>query len=117
MGYSGRDESVMSLLQSVLAAPNPFPHGLYWLGLKGRPPLPAVGKLLDAAKVKGVTAEFVEIETFDALMARLWKQVPNRDPALVSKSAVPHNLGIHSAADTGAALPFIRQMRCRLTSE
>jgi hypothetical protein len=34
-GYSGRDESVMSLLHAVLKTPNPFPHGLFWTGMKG----------------------------------------------------------------------------------
>jgi hypothetical protein len=108
-GYSGRDESVMSLLQSVVAGHNPFPHGLYWLGLKGRSPLPAVGKLLDAAKAKGVSAEFVEIETFDALMARLWKQVPNRDPTLVAKVGRASQASVSiPLPDVGKALPYVR---------
>ena len=38
-GYSGRDESVMQLLRRVLDGPNPFPHGLYWMSLKGGRPL------------------------------------------------------------------------------
>jgi len=42
-GYSGRDESVMTLFRQALETPNAFPHGLYWTGLKGsavllRPP-------------------------------------------------------------------------------
>lgn len=51
-GYSGRDDSVMDMLRDVLSGQNPFPHGLYWLGLKGRPPLPAVSELLEAARGK-----------------------------------------------------------------
>lgn len=38
-GDSERDRSVMDLLASVLDDPNPFPHGLYWTGLKVRIPL------------------------------------------------------------------------------
>jgi hypothetical protein len=34
-GYSGRDLSVMELLDKVLETNNPFPHGLFWTGLKG----------------------------------------------------------------------------------
>jgi hypothetical protein len=85
VGYSGRDESVMQLLKRVLDGPNPFPHGLYWMGLKGRPPLPSVTVLLEKAGTKSVRAEHVEIETFDSLLARLWKQLPHKDPALISK--------------------------------
>jgi hypothetical protein len=84
-GYSGRDESVMRLLESALEGPNPFPHGLYWTGLKGRQPLPAVTELLGKARAKGLRAEWVEIETFDSLLARLWKQMPDKDPLLVVK--------------------------------
>lgn len=65
-GYSGRDESVMRLLSSVLDGPNPFPHGLYWMGLKGRPPIEPVAELLKKAREKGIRAEWVEIETFDS---------------------------------------------------
>ncbi len=84
-GYSGRDESVMRLLSSVLDAPNPFPHGLYWMGLKGRSPLKPVSELLKKARDKGIRAEWVEIETFDSVLSRIWKQLPNPEPALVSK--------------------------------
>jgi len=84
-GYSGRDESVMLLLHRVLDGPNPFPHGFYWMGLKGRAPLAAVAALLQAARAKGVQAELVEIETFDSLMSRLWKQMPNKDSVLADK--------------------------------
>jgi len=84
-GYSGRDESVMQLLHRVLDGPNPFPHGLYWTTLKGRNPLPAVTALLEAARAKGVRAELIEIETFDSLMSRIWKQFPDKPKELIEK--------------------------------
>jgi hypothetical protein len=58
-GYSGRDESVMELMRAVLHGVNPYPHGLCWLGLKGREPLPAVTELLGAARAKGISEQFV----------------------------------------------------------
>lgn len=82
-GYSGRDDSVMALMRSALEGTNPFPHGLYWTTLKGRPPMQAVTDLIAAAKSKGVKAEIVEIETFDSFMSRLWRQLPNRPGELV----------------------------------
>lgn len=84
-GYSGRDSSIMELMSAVLDGTNPFPHGLYWMGLKGREPLQPVTDLLAKATSKGVDAHLVEIETFDAIMSRLWKQIPKREPALLAK--------------------------------
>lgn len=82
-GYSGRDESVIALMRSALESSNPFPRGLYWTTLKGRPAMQPVVDLIAAAKAKRVSAEIVEIETFDSFMSRLWRQLPNRPTALV----------------------------------
>ncbi|HJR60319.1 MAG TPA: SIR2 family protein [Vicinamibacterales bacterium] len=56
-GYSGRDASVMELFRSVLQTPNPFPHGLYWTGIKGAPVPPAVEQLLAESRERGVSAQ------------------------------------------------------------
>lgn len=92
-GYSGRDESVMALIEEALAGPNPFPHGLFWTTMKGRRPLKAVESLLATAKAKGVKTAVVEIETFDSLMSRVWRQLPTRSPELIA------------AVSTGAMTP------------
>ena len=91
VGYSGRDESVMSLFSDALETSNPFPHGLYWMTLKGSNPNPSVTGLLEAAREKGVTAEILEIETFDSLMLRLWRNIEGKSSELdrkVHKSAL-----------------------------
>jgi hypothetical protein len=77
-GYSGRDLSVMDLLGKVLETNNPFPHGLFWTHLKGSPVRPAVEDLLERARAKGVDAQYVPIETFDALMLRLWRNIEDK---------------------------------------
>jgi hypothetical protein len=108
-GYSGRDDSVMCLLSSVLDGPNPFPHGLYWMGLKGRPPLDPVSAFLERARAKGVRAEWVEIETFDSLLSRMWKQLPEKDPALVAKIGRTGSQSVViPLTRTGTALPILR---------
>ncbi len=84
-GYSGRDESVMQLFRSALTTPNPFPHGLFWTGMKGARVLPAVTDLIEEAKRAGVEATYVEVETFDAFMLRLWRNLDNKAPALDAK--------------------------------
>ena len=85
VGYSGRDESVMKLFHRVLHSPNPFPHGLYWTGIKGSKVHPAVSDLIKQAQDKGVSSGYVEIETFDALMLRLWRNVEGMPPELDAK--------------------------------
>ena len=85
VGYSGRDESVMKLFHRVLESSNPFPHGLYWTGIKGSKVHPAVSDLLDQARSKRVDAQHIEIETFDALMLRLWRNVEGKSPELDAK--------------------------------
>jgi SIR2-like domain len=77
-GYSGRDESVMALIEEALGGPNPFPHGLFWTTMKGRRPFKTVEDLIAKARARGVKADIVEIETFDSLMSRVWRQLPSR---------------------------------------
>jgi hypothetical protein len=84
-GYSGRDESVMTLFEKALETPNPFPHGLYWTGLKGSSVHPAVTKLLKSAREKGISAEYIEIETFDSLLLRLWRNIENKPSGMDAK--------------------------------
>lgn len=74
-GYSGRDESIMALFRDILAAPNPFPHGLFWMKMKGSEPMESVTSLIQDAKAAGVRAEFVDIETYDTVMLRLWRNL------------------------------------------
>lgn len=84
-GYSGRDASIMALFRSVLDTHNPFPHGLFWTGIKGAPVPCSVQDLLTYASAKGVKAEYVAIETFDALLLRLWRNVEPKLPHLDSQ--------------------------------
>jgi len=85
VGFSGRDESVMALFLEAIDAPNAFPHGFYWTGIKGVPVAPPVEELLIAARAKGVKAAYVAIETFDALMLRIWRNLPGKSPELDKK--------------------------------
>ncbi len=40
---------------------------------------------IEAASAKGITAELVEIETFDSTLSRLWRQLASPDPQLDAK--------------------------------
>ena len=80
----------MSLLRQALESTNPFPHGIYWTSLKGSAVHPAVTEFLAAAQKKGVTAELVEIETFDTLMLRLWRNIEAKSPDMDAKVRKAH---------------------------
>lgn len=84
-GYSGRDASVMAAFHTVLVGTNPFPHGLFWTGMKGAPMPTPVAALLADARARGVTAEYVEVETFDALLLRFWRNIQGANTKLDAK--------------------------------
>jgi len=109
VGYSGRDDSIMQLFRDACETPNPFPYGLYWLSLKNSAPSPAVTDLMEFAKAKGVTAEVVEIETFDSVLSRLWRQLPSPDPDLNAKVMRAKNRDIAiPLPPLGTKKPFLR---------
>lgn len=108
-GYSGRDASVMKLMGDVLSAPNPFPHGLYWTGMKGSPIHPAVAALLDRAVKAGVKASYVEIETFDAFMSRLWRSIDGKPAAVDAKVRKAQLTRVQiPLPSVGSAKPLVR---------
>jgi len=102
-GYSGRDASVMSLFSKVLDSHSPYPHGLYWTGIKGLAIPDSVTDLLKRAREKGVDAEFVPIETFDALLLRLWRNIDKKSPELDAR--------IRKAKVTDVQIPLPRPGR------
>ena len=77
MGYSGRDQSIMELLERALNKPNSYPNGIYWFIKEGTEPLPQVKALLEKAKSLGKDAELVEIITFDTAWADIIKGFNN----------------------------------------
>ena len=84
-GYSGRDTSVMNLFQAALKSQNPFPHGLYWTGMKGASIHPAVDGLIEQARRCGVEAAHVEVQTFDIFLLRLWRNLSTKTTELDAK--------------------------------
>ncbi|HWW58156.1 MAG TPA: SIR2 family protein [Sphingopyxis sp.] len=108
-GYSGRDESIMELFRKALARPDPFPHGVLWTGIRGAPIYPAVTEFIAAAEAVGVRAAYVEIDTFDALMLRLWRNLANRPSDLDAKvrKALPASVNI-TIPKPGTGAPLLR---------
>lgn len=108
-GYSGRDASVVELFRQALAIHNAFPHGLFWTGMQGSSPLPAVTRLLQEARDKGIAAEYIETGTFDSLMLALWRNWPGKthelDRAVKKAKLSEVNIAIPSA---GQSYPLLR---------
>lgn len=116
-GYSGRDESVMSMFRSVLTSHNPFPHGFFWTGIKGSDISPRVEKLLEDACDKGVNAQYVEIETFDTLMLRLWRNIENKCADIDSKVRKTQIASVHIPLSAiGTSKPIMRLNALPVTS-
>lgn len=88
VGYSGRDESVMSALEEGLAKERPFPSGLFWLQRDGDRLADRVEQLLNRAVDKGVRAALVEIESFDEAMRGLTNLSDEVDEEVLSRFAL-----------------------------
>lgn len=71
VGYSGRDESVMSALTDALAQPNAFSGGIFWVTRSAKSLLPAAKEFLEKAAKVGITVAVVETPTFDELAGEI----------------------------------------------
>lgn len=82
VGYSGRDQSIMDAIGESLAASQPFPHGLFWFVRLGEVPKDNVLSLLEKARGKGCQAGYIQIGSFDELMADLFMSHHDQLPAI-----------------------------------
>jgi hypothetical protein len=98
----------MELFRSALSTPNPFPHGLFWTGLKNSQMSPVVRQLIDNAKRAGVEAEFVEVETFDAFMLRLWRNIDDKDSVIDAKVRKFHHTKVSIPLPGNGNGPIVR---------
>ena len=77
-GYSGRDANVLAMFRSALEQNNPFPQGLFWTTSRLSDVANSVSELIDSARAKGVRAHIIETGTFDILLSKMWRQLPDR---------------------------------------
>ena len=79
IGFSGRDKSIMEMLESVYSKPG---HGrLYWCGYGDDEPLDAVKILLNLANSNGRTAVYIHTKGFDEVALRIALQCFEDDPS------------------------------------
>lgn len=108
MGYSGRDQSVMDVLNEALDQPNSFPMGIFWFIKADTIPLPPVSAFLDKATSKNIETNLIEIETFDTAMADIAKGIslPTEDTDQLNRSYYIKSSG--NIQGKGSGYPVIR---------
>lgn len=108
-GYSGRDQNVMSMLYESIAQHNAFPFGIFWTVTNASSVSKEVIAFIKVASEKGINAHIVETGSFDILLSKIWRQMPNRPTDLESKirSSVARevNIPFHSF---GKSFPVLR---------
>ncbi len=75
VGYSGRDESIMSSFSEALNDKNSFPHGLFWLLRMSEEPCSRLKELIYKARKLNINAEIIHIQNFDEVMSDILKQI------------------------------------------
>lgn len=83
VGYSGRDDSVMSALEEGIADGKGFPSGLFWFRRAESPLYERVQNLIEKAKKVDIRAHLIEVETFDELMGDAIKQFRDIPPEVI----------------------------------
>lgn len=81
-GYSGRDANVMAMFSAALEQNNPFPLGLFWTTPRLSDVADSVGELISSARKKGVRAHIIETGTFDIMLSKMWRQLPEKPESL-----------------------------------
>ena len=111
VGYSGRDNSIMEALASVLLEKSPFPNGLYWVTSSVSRLLPAVTQFLEKAQLAGVDVAVVLCKTFDELAADVVRHVdlPNMlfDHVMQGRLA-PRLLPVNLPSAEARSFPVLR---------
>lgn len=81
-GYSGRDANVMAMFSEALEQNNAFPFGLFWTTPSLSDVADSVGELIGSARKKGVRAHIIETGTFDIMLSKMWRQLPQKPDEL-----------------------------------
>jgi hypothetical protein len=103
VGYSGRDDSVMEILEEAASDERAFPEGLFWFYREEDPVFGRVEQLIDTARENGIDAHLVRSDTFDELMGDIYnfqldstdevKDYVQREPTWTSDANLPDEHG------------------------
>ena len=108
-GYSGRDANVTAMFKQAIEQNNAFPHGLIWTTPRLSDVTANVRELIAFANSNGVRAHVVETGTFDEMLSKIWRQIPNKPDGLDQKvrtaAAQPPAIKL---PPPGTAFPLLR---------
>lgn len=111
VGFSGRDDSVMEMLENAVQGEHSYPNGLFWFHRPDGNPPDRVRQLIEKARATGIDAHLIESETFDELVSDtllLLENVPPEVSAILDERRtrlVPVAVPAPAGRD---AFPFIR---------
>jgi hypothetical protein len=108
-GYSGRDQSVMDVMEDAARTKGSFPSGLFWMVRSEGIVFDRVSRIVSTAHASGTDAHLVEVETFDELLGDLFTQlsdVPDDVATQVSKRVDRFSLA--PVPDSVGTFPVIR---------
>jgi len=108
-GYSGRDENVMQMFYDAIDQNNAFPSGFLWTVTDLKKVDQKVKDIITKAKTKGINANIIETGTFDSMLSKIWRQIPDKTSEIDKKvrTAMARNVNIPLPA-FGNEYPVIR---------
>lgn len=110
-GYSGRDDSILSVFESALKdhGADAFPNGFFWMHRSGSDPNARVLQLVRDLNDAKVDAHFIESETFDELMRDVLAMYPDAPKELLEEGGKPRRRTYQATIPkAGSGWPVIR---------
>ena len=108
-GYSGRDQSVIGVLDEAISNGAGFPNGLFWFVRQQDSVFNGVTELIERARTSGVDANLVRAESFDELCSDVIRYLPATEEVAVSlsdaSSVGPRKI---DTSDRRPSKPFLR---------
>ncbi|WP_374030836.1 SIR2 family protein [Bdellovibrio bacteriovorus] len=86
VGYSGNDDSILTLLEEIVDNKEYFPHGLVWCLRQDQKPNERIESLLTRARAVNEHSGFLIIDNFDELAYLLYSKKCKRDEAIEKES-------------------------------
>lgn len=116
-GYSGRDSSVMDVVEQAINSGKGFRDGLFWFKREGSSPFPRISRLISLAREQGIESYFIDVPTFDELLADIARYVPSVDQAFLAGVAPrSEHLVATPVPGPSSAPPYIRTNAIAVTS-
>lgn len=115
-GYSGRDASILEVLNEAINEGRGFPNGLFWFVREQDNIFEGVTDLMERARNSGIDASFVKSESFDELFSDIVRYLPQTEGLAIElddKSRItPRKIDLTERA---GKIPFLRTNAIPLT--